>query len=420
MSINQIIAQKMVLGGDCIGYINGKTVFIPYAIPGEKLEIEITDSKRDYDSAKIVKILEHSAHRVTPVCPLYQNCGGCNMMHIDSDFQQELRKEMLKSCFERENIAIPQIKVISGDNTGYRCRFQLHDGGLSMKQSNKTVKLENCPVASDEINEYLKSVPQEKRPSGRVHIFGGNCVIAELNAAAAKYENQNFPKVIIAAEQEKKQIKETVIKSGKRKIKRVVNHYFSGTVLNPANIVNVQIAGKRIAFDVQGFFQSNISVLEKAVKAVCDGISGKNVLDMYSGAGTFSVFLADHFEKVTMVEHNRDAMVFAEMNMNGKNHVSYGVSGAKWVKENAPSIIAENGSFDAVVIDPPRSGMEKEVCQWLCKSGTRIIRSVSCDAATHARDCAYLIKAGYKLTELYLLDFYPQTAHIESLACFER
>ncbi|MCR4626651.1 MAG: TRAM domain-containing protein [Treponema sp.] len=408
MSIRQIIAQKMVSGGDCIGSYEGKTVFIPYAIPGEKLEVEITDSKRDYDNSKIVKILEPSVHRVNPICPLYQTCGGCNMMHIDADFQTELRKELLKSSFARENIEVPEIKAVTGNSTGYRSRFQLHDGGLSMKHSNEIVKIDECPVATKEINEYLSSTPLEKRPKGRIHIFGGSCVVSE-----------NAAKVIIARQSEKQAEKETVIKNGKRKVKRVVNRYFSGTVLEPSNIATVLVNGKKISFDVQGFFQSNIEVLEKAVNLVCKGLSGKNVLDMYSGAGTFSVFLADKFEKVTMVEHNRDAMVFAEMNMAGKNHVSYGLSGAKWIKENAPSVISAQGVFDAVVIDPPRSGMEKEVCQWLCKTHPKYIRSVSCDAATHARDSAWLIKAGYRLTELYLLDFYPQTAHIESLACFE-
>ena len=135
---------------------------------------------------------------------------------------------------------------------------------------------------------------------------------------------------------------------------------------------------------------------------------------MYAGCGTFSVFLADIFKEVTLVEHNRDALVFAEENLKGIKHQSFGLSGEKWVQT------AENKYFDAVVIDPPRSGMEKEVCKWLCKSKIPQIRSVSCDPATHARDLSFLLKAGYELKKLYLLDFYPNTSHIESLAILER
>ena len=139
---------------------------------------------------------------------------------------------------------------------------------------------------------------------------------------------------------------------------------------------------------------------------------------MYSGCGTFSVFLSDLYDKVCLVEHNRDAIVFAEENLRGKKHESFGLSGENWIKYSADKYIENNGSFDAVVIDPPRSGMEKEVCKWLCRSKIPQIRSVSCNPSTHARDAAFLIMAGYQLSKLYLLDFYPHTAHIESLACF--
>ena len=119
-----------------------------------------------------------------------------------------------------------------------------------------------------------------------------------------------------------------------------------------------------------------------------------------------------------LVEHNRDALVYAEQNLTGKKHISYGLSGAAWVKNCAAAL----PPFDACTIDPPRAGMEKEVRQWLCNSQIPLILSLSCDPSTHARDCSALLSAGYTLKKMYLLDFYPQTAHIESLAffgCFE-
>ena len=135
---------------------------------------------------------------------------------------------------------------------------------------------------------------------------------------------------------------------------------------------------------------------------------------MYSGCGSISVFLKDKYKNVSLVEHNRDALVYAEKNMNGLTHTSYGLSGASWVK-NCASFCPP---FDACVVDPPRSGMEKEVLDYLCKSKIPYIRSLSCDPSTHARDCERLIKAGYRLEKIYLLDFYPHTSHIESLAIF--
>ncbi|MCR5289842.1 MAG: TRAM domain-containing protein [Treponema sp.] len=404
MALVTIVADKMTFGGNCLAKNNGKAVFIPFAIPGETLQVEITESKRDYDTAKIVSIITPSPHRIEPTCPLYGTCGGCNMMHIDAAYQRQLRADILKDCFEREGITVPPVASLYDQPLGYRSRFQLHNGALTARASNTEIPILNCPVAVNEINTYLEKTPLSQRPRGRVHLFGGafatpSLVVAQETHAQTQQES-------------------TQIKSGKRTIKKKVNRYFSGTTLHQQNIITAQIAGKPIQFDVQGFFQSNISVLEKTIAVVCDGLSGKNVLDMYAGAGTFSVFLADLFEKVTLVEHNRDALVFAEINLAGKKHESYGLSGAKWIKENADAILQKQGNFDAVVIDPPRSGMEKEVNIWLCKTKPHIIKSVSCDPATHARDAAALIKAGYKLDSLYLLDFYPQTSHIESLATF--
>ena len=141
-------------------------------------------------------------------------------------------------------------------------------------------------------------------------------------------------------------------------------------------------------------------------------------MDLYSGCGTFSAFLADSFNEVQLVEHNRDALVFAEQNLFGKKHVSFGQSGEQFVKMRR-ELIKHPESFDAVVVDPPRSGIERGVTDWLIAEKTHQIRAVSCDPATQARDVSRLVRGGYTLTRLYLLDFYPQTSHIESLACLE-
>lgn len=414
-----VTAEKMVAGGDCIGSLNGKKVFIPYAIPGEKLEVEITNDARDYCNSKIINVIEPSEKRVMPFCPLYTTCGGCNMQHIESSYQRELRSQILKDAFEHEGIEVGSIEIIAGADKGYRSRFQFHDGGLMGKRSNDIIHLEMCPCATEEINHYLKEVPFEQRPEGRIHVFGAKHIsnvpdgydkilIAENTDSDRRVKN-NF----------RKQQKTT---PGGRKLKKQkqIKARYGGTTLNEATLCQVELLGKKLNFDIQGFFQSNLEVLEKSIPLVTGGLEGKNVLDMYSGCGTFSVFLSDKFEKVTMVEHNKSAIVFAEQNMVGTKHESFGLSGAVWTKYHAENVIKQGGEFDAVIIDPPRSGMEKEVCQWLQKSGIPHIRSVSCDIATHARDIKFLIRAGYRLEKLYLLDFYPQTGHIESLAILEK
>ena len=393
--------EKTVFGGNTIAKNGTKTVFIPYALPDETLSVNIVQHKNDYDNAEIIKIIEPSVHRKNPECKYYGSCGGCNMMHITSDFQRELRKQMLADSFLANKIELPQIQIISGPDFNYRSRFQFTDGGLCQKNSNNIITVDECLCAEPLINEYLASTPVQNRPKGRTHFFASQKA-TEKNVKITEENTKNNQSV-----QKSKQSK-----SNSKKYKFKENKYFAGTVLSPQDTVTVQLNGKNISFDVRGFFQSNLFVFEKVLKILVDSLpQGKNVLDMYSGCGAISCFLGEKFQNVTLVEHNRDALVFAEQNMTGTAHTSYGMSGASWVKNCASSC----PSFDACVVDPPRSGMEKEVLNYLCSSNIPFIAYLSCNPSTQSRDCAKLLAAGYHIENAYLLDFYPNTSHIESL-----
>ncbi len=416
MPTYKITAEQMVTGGDCISSIDGKKVFVPLAIPGEELEIEITREFRDYSQGRIVSVLTPSPHRVQPFCSRYGSCGGCNMMHIDCAYQQELRTSILREAFQREGLDVPEIEVVAGSDRGYRARFQLHDGGLMERGSNRMIRLDSCDCATPEVNRYLSEVPPAERPRGRVHLFGSSAITSIP---------EGYDKIVIAHEEERQKKKEEKVQKGMprktvngrpMKKQKKIKPRFEGTTFDPANRCTIALLGKEISFDVQGFFQSNLELLGKAIPLITDGLSGDNALDIYAGVGTFSVFLADSFKRVCLVEHNRDALAWAETNLAGTAHESYGVSGDSWTKNHARTFMDLHGGFDVAVIDPPRSGMEKSVSTFLAASGIPRIRSLSCDAATHARDIAQLVKGGYRLDRLFLLDFYPQTCHIESLA----
>ena len=178
-----IITEKMVFGGDCLAKIEGKNVFVPFALPGEKLEVEIVESKKDYDIARIVNIIEPSQKRIKPVCEYYTKCGGCNLMHIDYDYQIELRKQILADCFTRNKIEVGEIDFIAGDSLNYRARFQLHDGCLEAKRSNEKIFIKKCAVAQSSINEYLGNTNLDQRPKGRCHIFGSSNATPDFTIA---------------------------------------------------------------------------------------------------------------------------------------------------------------------------------------------------------------------------------------------
>ncbi len=424
MSQVTITTEKMVLGGDCIAKNEGKTIFLPYSLPEEKINAEIVEEKRDYSIAKIKEILQASPYRVKAPCPLYEKCGGCNMLHISNEYQRELKKIMMRDAFLREGIElnIEDITCVSGSPLHYRSRFQFHNGGLMERQTNNIIPLTNCPMANPLINKYLEEVPFEDRPQGRCQIFASEKITSIP---------QGFDKIIIAKntesqrsqkEKNSREKKNPQYTPNGRKLpkQKKIKAQFAGTFSNQEDICTLELNGEKITFDVQGFFQSNLELLEKTIPLITEDIGGKNVLDMYSGCGTFSVFLKHKFENICLVEHNRGAIVYAEQNLNGFPHESYGLSGQVWTQYHAENHIKEHGPFDAAIVDPPRSGMEKAVCQWLCSSGIPKIKSLSCDIATHARDAKFLIRSGYKLKKIYLLDFYPGTSHIESLASFEK
>lgn len=419
-----VTAKKLVFGGDSLAESvddSGKVLFLSGLIPGEVAQVEIISSHKDYDRGRIISILEPSPHRIEPVCPYYSQCGGCNMLHVTPDFQVELRKQVLQDIFQREGITIPPLEAVCGGNLGYRCRMQLTNGGLQQRGMNKNpILITQCPCGTAEINNWLQQTPPQQRGNGRIQLFGDQRIQDEkkvLFADNEKSSNQAGPKI-----------------TGKtnRKIKDKVKHRFSGTSLSPTTTCSLQLSpahgqAKLITFDVRGFFQSNLEVLEKAISIVIDyiqeikaqGTSLTHALDIYSGAGTISVFLADYFDTVTLVEHNRDAIVFAEQNLRGTSHQSYGISGEKWAKEFGPGIVSQNPPQLAFV-DPPRSGIEKGLRDFLATSKIPHIIYLSCDPATQARDCKTLIQAGYSIKKLFLLDFYPNTGHMETLAFLER
>ncbi len=394
----------MIYGGDCLTKVDGKAVFVSQLLPGEKAAIEIIEDKKDFSRGKVIELLEPSVHRIKAPCPYYDLCGGCNLQIADDEYQRELRLSVLKDTFNRAlgrdsffdsaRETVAEAKIIAGDSWAYRSRFQFVDGGLKERNSNRIVKLDHCPVATEKVNDLLKN--------GRIPAAAGTGKPGRpgvKKSGSRKTPDRNQCRVHVF---------EDVAAAENPGLKEIPQEY------------TVEVLGRKLTFDVRGFFQSNIGLLEKTIPFVC-GFDSRNLdspkgrlLDMYAGVGTFSAFAADSFEETVLVEHNRKALSYARRNVQGRNIRLCPSSGEDFTKT------AEAGLYyDAVIIDPPRSGMEKSVCSWLCEKKPPIIRSVSCDPVTHARDAKILLSAGYRMTELFLLDFYPQTSHIESLVYFE-
>ena len=314
----RVTTEKIVFGGKALARVDGKTVFIPFALPDEELDITVTVNKRDYSEAAIKKVLTPSPHRIEPPCPYFGHCGGCNLQIADDDFQQSLRQIMVAELFDRAHITPERPPIfIAGPAWEYRNRFQFHtdkNGTIGMHgvSSNTVIPVRDCPIAAPALRTVLqqgglqKLFPHNKKmDKDRLHVFAQDAVVyspVRPNASA-----------------------------------RV-----NGTVLN---------------FNVFGFFQSNIAALEKLIEPVSDLPRCTRILDFYAGVGTFSAFLTGKAAELHLVEHNERALITAKQNLDRiiaeKNSPCrcffHTVSDADW-----PDIPAAQLTYDAIVIDPPR------------------------------------------------------------------
>ncbi len=363
-----IIPYKIVFGGKSLAKIENKTVFVEGSLPNETVEIQITKEKKDYSEAIATKIIEPSEHRIEPFCTVYDQCGGCNLQIVDYEYQLQLKRDILHDLFSRNKVTLPEIQTITDNPMEYRSRFQFSHGGLKAKNSNAIIPLTDCPCAVPEIRAVLQNPKNKLKPHDRLHVF------AHKNVC-------NSEKLVLGLDNGKSEL-------------------------------SLRVLDKIITFDARGFFQSNIAMLEKTIPLIVDGLQGNHLLDMYSGVGTLSLFAADKFNQVTLVEHNKNALQFAQTNFSTagfKNFETFAMSGENWAKK------AKKHEFDSLIIDPPRSGIEKPLLQWLCSEKIPTVRYLSCDPSTLARDMKSLLDAGYVIDTFYLLDYYPHTHHMECL-----
>jgi 23S rRNA (uracil1939-C5)-methyltransferase len=370
--------EKLVAGGDGLAFHEGKAVFVPLSLPGETVMAALSQERRDYSQATVLELLEPSRYRVKPPCPIYGDCGGCNLQHLAYPRQVEEKALIVSEAFrrtgkiEREDIAaVPSLPF------AYRNRMQLHftsEGrvGFMRRSSSELVEAPGCPVAARPIQEWIESRAGSSRGYEELkpYILGKDRFLAFGYGEEAWIEGER-------------------------------------------GIVEVRVAGEPIRFHIKGFFQSNLYLLDYFVPDALAGLEGGSAADLYCGVGLFGRFLAKNFNRVTCVEHNPFALDLAKQNVPGRENDFQALPVEDWVRSQGAK-----KRFDCVVVDPPRTGLSAPVRAWLGKSRPPILVYVSCDPVTLARDAAELLRSGYALESIKAFDFYPQTGHVECHARF--
>lgn len=370
--------EKLVAGGDGLAFLEGKAVFVPFALPGETLLASITARRRDYSQASIVELLEPSRHRVEPPCPIYGECGGCNLQHLSYSRQVEEKALIVGEAFSRTaRVEIGEMAAVPSLPFAYRNRMQFHFTkghrlGFMKRASSDVVEAPTCLIALRPIQDWI----EERADSARAYSELGPYVLGKDRFLVFGYGDAVW-------------------------------------VEGVKGLVEVLIAGQAIRFHVRGFFQSNLYLLDYFVPDAVAGLSGGRAADLYCGVGLFARFLAPSFDSVVCVEQNPYALELAKANVPGKGHEFSPLSVEDWVQTDSAKL-----PFDLVLVDPPRTGLAPSVRRWLAQAKPPSIVYLSCDPVTLARDAGELARAGYALRSLKAFDFYPQTSHVECNARF--
>jgi len=428
-----LVIEKLVPGGDGLARLEGRVVFIPFTLPGEKVRARITEAKKDFLRAIPLEILEPSPDRAEAPCPVFGRCGGCDWQHIAPAAQLRHKQAMAEDAFRRiGGLSFPGLAIEGGKPWRYRNRIQIHrdasgKAGFLARASHALVPIRDCPISRPAFGPLfaprasatgagvsssgLRPFEGTRRFSAWSHPLpeGGDFLIsAEPGATGPGQRITGLP-----ADPGPEPIPaEIFVSAGRVPYPQAVGPA-GGVQAEEAAEIAAPLLGKTLRFDLRCFFQSNLEMTARLVPYALDGLSGRLALDLYCGVGLFGTFLADRFERVIAVEENPAALEWARRNIGATHEFLRGRVEELLRAERGPLAAARP---DAIVVDPPRTGLDRAVAEFLIAKRPPRLVYVSCDPATLARDLKSLLAAGFSLDDLRLFDFYPQTAHVEAVA----
>ncbi|MGA2880260.1 MAG: class I SAM-dependent RNA methyltransferase [Bryobacteraceae bacterium] len=363
--------EKLVYGGEGLARLEGKVVLTPFVLPGEVVRAETERVKNDLWRGRLIEVLQPSASRVTPGCPYFQRCGGCQYQHIDYPFQLEQKRAILREALQRVGKIefAGEIGAIAGEPWNYRNRVQLHiDGGkvgYFTQGSRDLCPIDHCPIASPKLNDTI-----------------GKIDAPQASTALELFTNETDIQVNV--------------------LDRVPRQALS--VLATLGVTTpIEYNGFQVSRN--SFFQINRFLIDRLVECSVGDAQGEWAIDLYAGVGLFSKKLAEGFAKVTAVES--------------------GGSGFRDLAHNfaQPAVLANVDDYligltetpDFILADPPRAGLGKVVVKELARIRPPRLTIVSCDPATLARDLQALIAEHYRIEKITLVDLFPQTFHLETV-----
>jgi 23S rRNA (uracil1939-C5)-methyltransferase len=371
--------------------VEGRVVFAPFVLPGERIRVETWRERKGLVRATALEVLEPAAERVAAPCPLFGRCGGCHYQHAPYEYQIDAKRAILADQLRRLGKMEPpeQIAVAAAEPWGYRNRVQLHIEGRRIGYreagSHSLCEVGQCPVASPKINETI-------------------------HALAGMLYNPRWPRFVRSLEifTDEQQVQLNVVATDQPVAKRFFDWCAEEI---PGLVENALDYQGRFRVSRNSFFQVNRFLLDKLVEVALEGAEGETALDLYAGVGLFSLALARGFREVTAVESGSGAV--RDLQFNAERA---GLANLRAERQTAEEYLQKlERAPDFVLLDPPRAGLGKAVVRRLAELRPRQVTIVSCDPATLARDLAGLTAAGYRVEQMTLVDLFPQTFHLETV-----
>jgi len=356
-------------------------VFVPFTAPGDRVRVKIHDERRRFARGRVQTLIEPSPVRTDPLCAVFGTCGGCAWQHIAYPAQLEAKRRILADALSRigglDGIA-PEDVVPSPEPYGYRGRTRVRvEGGrvgYRRRRSHALCGVTRCPVLVPVLDRRLADLAADPPAhSGRIELAaaGDTTRVATLPAGDGGPLWHELP-------------------AGKMRVSPGV------------------------------FFQSNALLMADLCAAVVDAAgAGERAIELFAGAGLFTLGLARRFATMVALESSAEAVADLEHNLG-----QAGIENVSVVCERLERTLErsgfEAGALDAIVLDPPRTGLPEGGAEALAGLRAERIVYLSCEPATLARDLALMVRCGYEPRRVRAFDLFPQTPHVEALAVLER
>jgi tRNA/tmRNA/rRNA uracil-C5-methylase (TrmA/RlmC/RlmD family) len=410
-AVEEVVCDGIAHGGEAVARLaDGRAVFVPFAIPGERVRIRLTEVRTRFARAELLDVVEPSPDRVEPPCPHFGpgRCGGCAWQHMRPHIQARLKARLI-----REQLAhlggLADVEVKSAlrpqapgqpEGFGYRQRATLTaagDGRLGFLRhaSHEVHPIDRCPLLA----EPLQALPARlgtRPPGSKVRLRAGakGERLVVLEATERRVRPLELPGLAWAAVQ------------GNGKVRDFGGRPF----------LTEQVAGVTFHVSAASFFQVHREGAEELVRVVRRALaprSGDRLIDLYAGVGLFAATVGARCRDVVAIESWKPAVADAKRNL--ARHPR-----AKVIRDDALRGLRGIERADVVVLDPPRGGAGQRVVARVAALGPRAVALVSCDPAALARDVRAFVDAGYDPLWVQPIDLFPQTAHIEAVTCLRR